>query len=413
MFSFQLSAEQQEFRDTVRDFVTREVTPVANHPDRLQAEDTHFVPAILEQASQMGLRTLALSEALGGAGADHLTACVVTEELAAGDIGFAATLARTSELGHVLFDLAMSDAQRKLFLSKYLEDDNFHLAYAGSDIDADDGGWNYHRKDKSEVEIPVAAVKQGSDLVLNGTYAFVANAPLAKLIAVQVKTDPKASGLTGAAIVLVAAGTAGMTVKEPGKVETDANGEQVYRWFHGTGGSVTFKDCKVPEANVLAGRSQLYGAAAASGRGSPLVQALNLGVGRAAYDAAVNYTRIRIQGGHPIIEHQAIGTILAEIAIRLETSRNLVWKAAFAADHPDEYPGVSELPLQTMAKAYTSHAVHEAALLAAECFGAMGVMKDMPLQKYVHDSLVFVHSDTSNATAKLRVAEAIAGFARA
>ena len=130
MFSFQLSAEQQEFRDTVRDFVTREVKPVANHPDRLQAQDTHFVPAILEQASQMGLRTLALSEAAGGAGADNLTACVVTEELAAGDIGFAATLARTSELGHVLFDQAMSEAQRKQFLAKYLEDDNFQGSHS-------------------------------------------------------------------------------------------------------------------------------------------------------------------------------------------------------------------------------------------------------------------------------------------
>ena len=251
MFSFQLSAEQQEFRDTVKDFVKREVKPVANHPDRLQAEDPHFVPAILEQASQMGLRTLALSEDLGGAGADYLTSCVLAEELAAGDIGFAATLARTSELGHVLFDQAMSEAQRKQFLSKFLEDDHFHLAYAGSDVECDDGGWNYHRAEKSEVEVPVVATKQGDDLVLNGTYAFVANAPLAKLIAVQVKTDAKAVGLAGVQIVLVPAGTPGMSVKEPAKVETDANGEQYYRWFHGTGAAVSFKDCKVPAANVL------------------------------------------------------------------------------------------------------------------------------------------------------------------
>ena len=412
MFSFQLSAEQQEFRDAVKDFVTNEVKAVANHPDRLQAEDPHFVPAILEQASQMGLRTLALSEARGGAGADHLTACVLAEELAVGDVGFAATLARTSELGHVLFDEAMSDAQRAQFLKSYVEDDNYHLAYAGSDIEADDGGWNYHRKDKSEVEIPVVATKAGNDLVLNGTYAFVANAPLAKLFAVQVKTDPKATGLTGAVIVLVPAGTAGLTVKEPAKVETDADGEQYYRWFHGTGGAVSFKDVKVPAANVLAGRTQLFGAAAASGRGSPLVQALNVGLGRAAYESAIDYAKIRVQGGLPIIQHQAVGNILAEIAIRLETSRNLVWKAAWAADHADEYASISELPLQIMAKAYVSHAIHEAALLAAECFGAMGVMKDMPQPHYVHHALVFAHSDPSNSTAKLRVAEAIAEFKR-
>mgnify|MGYP006281223211 CR=1 FL=1 len=411
MFSFQLSAEQQEFRDTVKDFVTREVKPVAVHPDRLQAFDTHFVPAILEQASQMGLRTLALSEDNGGAGADTLTSCILAEELAVGDIGFAATLARTSELGHILFDQAMSDAQRKAFLDKFVSDDNFHLAYAGCDRECDDGGWNYHRADKSEVEIPVTAVKQGNDLVLNGSYAYVANAPLAKLIAVQVTTDAKAKGLGAAAIVLVPAGTAGMTVKEPGKVET-IDGEQYYRWFHGTGGSVTFKDCKVPAANVLAGRTQLYGAAVAEGRGSPLEQALNVGLGRAAFEAAVEYSKIRIQGGRPIVEHQAIGNILAEIAIRLENARNLVWKAAWASDHPEDYVNVSELPLQAMAKAYTAPAVHEAALLAAECFGGSGVMLDMPQPHYVHNALVFLHSDTAVSTLKLRVAEAIAGFKR-
>ena len=249
--------------------------------------------------------------------------------------------------------------------------------------------------------------------MLNGTYAFVANAPLAKLIAVQVKTDAQAVGLAGVQIVLVPAETLGMSVKEPAKVETDANGEQYYRWFHGTGAAVSFKDCKVPAANVLAGRSQLFGAAAASGRGSPLVQALNVGLGRAAYEAAIDYARIRVQGGRPIIEHQAVGNILAEVAIRVETSRDLVWKAAYAADHPDDYASISALPLQTMAKAYVSHAIHEAALLAAECFGAMGVMKDMPQPHYVHNALVFVHSDTSNSTMKLRVAEAIADFKRA
>ncbi len=406
MVSFQLSPEQQEFRDTIRDFVTREVKPVAIHPDRTQVPDPHFPPAILAQASQMGLRTFALSEAAGGAGADVLTSCIVAEELAFGDIGFAATLARTSELGHVLFDEAMSEAQRKQFLPKFLEDDSFYLAYAGADRNGEDGEWNYHRADKCAVDIPVTATKQGSELVLDGTYEFVSDAPLAKLFAVQVRTDP-----LNAAIVLVPAGTAGMTVKEPPKLQT-VNGEQYYRYFHGTGGAVTFKGCRVPAGNVLEGRKQLFGAAAANGCGSPLEQALNLGVGRAAYEAAVDYAKVRVQGGRRIVEHQAIGNFLAEMALRMETARNLVWKAAWAADHADDYVNISELPLQIAAKAYVSRAVHEVALMAMECFGGMGVMIDMPLAKYVHEALVFVHSDVSNATAKLRVAEAIAGFAR-
>ena len=85
MYNLHLTAEQLEFRDTVRDFVEREIKPVALHPDRLQPFDKPLLAGLLEKASQMGLRTLALPEDAGGAGADTLTTCIVLEELAAGE----------------------------------------------------------------------------------------------------------------------------------------------------------------------------------------------------------------------------------------------------------------------------------------------------------------------------------------
>ena len=94
----------------------------------------------------MGLRTLALSEDRGGAGADHLTCCIVTEELAAGDADIAAVLSTTSWLGHLLFDHVMNDAQREHFLPKFVCDDRFHLAFAGHETQTDTRlGVNYHR----------------------------------------------------------------------------------------------------------------------------------------------------------------------------------------------------------------------------------------------------------------------------
>jgi alkylation response protein AidB-like acyl-CoA dehydrogenase len=142
--------------------------------------------------------------------------------------------------------------------------------------------------------------------------------------------------------------------------------------------------------------------------------AINLGIGRAAYEAAVEYAKIRRQGGRNIIEHQAIGTKLADCAIKLELARTMIWKAAWALDHPDAVAGrsVSELPLHTIARVHTAEAVNEVTLLSAECFGAMGVMRDMPLQKYVHDAMVFLHSEETGGAAKLAVAETIAGYQR-
>lgn len=71
-----------------------------------------------------------------------------------------------------------------------------------------------------------------------------------------------------------------------------------------------------------------------------------------------------------------------------------------------------DLPLQTIAKVFTSEVVHEITLSAAECFGAMGVMRDMPLQKYVHDALIFLHHEVSNSVARFQIAEALAGYQR-
>jgi alkylation response protein AidB-like acyl-CoA dehydrogenase len=141
---------------------------------------------------------------------------------------------------------------------------------------------------------------------------------------------------------------------------------------------------------------------------------MNLGVGRAAYEAALGYAQLRVQGGRRIIEHQAIGTKLAEIAIRLEVARSVVWQAAWASDHPEAYSdrSLADLPLAAMAQVFTAETIYQVTKDAAEVFGAMGVMKDMPLQKYVRDALIFLHSGHGAGDAKLRIAEALAGYQR-
>jgi alkylation response protein AidB-like acyl-CoA dehydrogenase len=415
MYSLYLTAEQLEFRDTVRDFVEREIKPAALHPDRLQPFEKPLLADLLEKASQMGLRTLALSEEAGGAGADTLTACIVLEELAAGDVDIAAALGQTALLGRELFAAEMTATARERFLPQFVEDDNCHLALAGARNAA--VGWCYHRPLSAEAGAELTAVKQDGDWVINGTVSYVANAPIAKLFAVQARTDAKKAGMQGVSTVLVPRDTAGLTVHDTIRAigGTAAGGDPGIRWHHGPGAAVVFKDCKVP-ANHLVGKQgqTLLAGGAPPTRGDPPLAAINLGVGRAAYEAAVEYAKLRRQGGRNIIEHQAIGTKLADCAIKLEVARTMIWKAAWTADHPAAVAdrSVSELPLHTIARVFTAEAVHEVTLYAAECFGAMGVMRDMPLQKYVHDGMVFLHSEETDATAKLQIAEALAGYWR-
>ena len=403
MYNLHLSPEQLEIRDTVRDFVTREIKPVALKAERLDVCDRSLLMAQIDAASQLGLRTLALSEERGGAGADHLTCCIVTEELAAGDADIAATLTETSRLAHLLFDRAMNGAQRDHFLPKFLNDDRYHLAFAGHEGETDTRlGVNYHRPAATETAVKTTAVKASDgDWMVNGDKDCVANAPIAALFAVLVAIP----GRPGPYVLLVPADAAGLSVRAHDKA-----------WQHGACGEVTFKDCRVPAGHLLgdAAAAQLTGADA-PGRGNPLFQALNLGIGRAAYEAALDYAHLRVQGSRPLVEHQAIATKLAEIAIKLEVARAAVWQAAWASDHPEAIAdrSLSALPLTTVAQVFTSEMMLKAAKDAAEVFGAMGVMRDMPLQKYVHAARVCLHSGDGNTDAKLRIAEVLAGYRRA
>ena len=392
MFNLHLSPEQLEFRDTVRDFVEDVVKPVTLKADRLDLSDRSLPMDVLRKASQMGLRTLALPEDLGGVGADALTACIVTEELAVGDTDVAAVLAETSSLGLRLFG-AMTPEQRERFGSAFLEDDDYHLALACREPGGNSSlGINYHRP-AAAMPLATTATRDGHDFIINGVKDCAANAPIAKLIAVEAQTDK------GAALLLVPRETAGLTVTE----------QPEPRWYHGSCGQVSLKDVRVPAANLLS-----LGGSSDIGRGIPLAQALNIGIGRAAYEAALDYSGLRVQGGRRIVEHQAIGTKLAEIAIRLEVARGAVWRAAWAADHPEATADRSlpDLPLTTIAKVFTAETIYRAAKDAAECFGAMGVMRDMPLQKYIHDAMICLHTGDGNSDDKLRIAEALANYRR-
>jgi alkylation response protein AidB-like acyl-CoA dehydrogenase len=397
-YSLHLSAEQLEIRDTVRDFVAQEIKPFAIRSERLEALDRSLPLPLLEAASQLGLRTLALSEELGGAGADNLTACIVAEELAAGDPDIAAVLGETSRLAHLLFDRAMTAEQRERFLLTFLADDRYHLALADEEPGDDDGlGIDYHRPGTIERAVKTTATRSKSDWIINGAKDCVANAPLARLLAVTARTD----SADGIVTILVPHDAPGVTVRAH---------EDGDRWFHGACGEVVLENCRVPTDNLLAS----FGAGMDDGRGAPLAQSINLGIGRAAYAAALDYVQLRVQGGRRIVEHQAIGAKLAEIAVRLEVARVTLWQAAWASDHPQAQADRSlpDLPLTTVAKVFCSEAIYRAAKDAAECFGAMGVMRDMPLHKHVRDALISLHAGGRNSDGKLAIAEALAGYRR-
>lgn len=411
MYNLHLTPEQIEFRDAIRDFVEREVKPAAIDPKRLEPFEKPLMTGFLDQLAQMGLRSLALPESAGGAGADLLTCCVLLEEIAAGDVDLAMVLGETALLAQAVHD-AMNDAQRKNWLPKFESKDRFHLALIARDDDAG-LGWSYHQAVPADAEVigapEVIAERDGKGWRISGLAPFVANAPVAGLFIVQAKIADEPGTVT----VLIGSDASGLSMDD--ELPAFGGGGERTRWHHGAVAAVTLKDCKVGEADVLAAdAAHRLLQSSLTARRTVLTAAVNVGVARAAYEAAVDYAKMRWQGGRHIVEHQAIGMKLADVAIQLEAARALVSKAAWIADHPEAVGdrSVNDLPWPVVARSFTAHALHRATLESAECFGAMGVMRDMPLQKYVHDTLVLQHSVDCDLAAPLVVAETVAGYAR-
>lgn len=411
MYNLQLTPEQIEFRDAVRDFVNREVKPAAIDPKRLEPFEKPLMTGFLDQLAQMGLRGLALPEEAGGAGADLLTTCVLLEEIAAGDVDLAMVLGETALLARAVHD-AMSDGQRQRWLPRFEANDRFHLALIARDDDAE-RGWSYHQAMPAAADIPgapeVIAERDGNGWVISGLAPFVANAPVAGLFIVQAKI---ADG-PGTVTALIGGDAPGLSIDD--ELPAFGGGGERTRWHHGAVAAVTLNNCRVADDDVLAAdavRRMLQSGLTA--RRTVQTAAANIGVARAAYEAAVDYAKMRWQGGRHIVEHQAIGMKLADVAIQLEAARALTHKAAWITDHPDAVGErhVSDLPWAVVARTFTAHSLHRATLEAAECFGAMAVMRDMPLQKYVHDTLVLQHAVDCDLAAPLVVAEAVAGYSR-
>ncbi len=406
MVDLHLSPEQIEFREMVRNFAANEIRPIALKPERLEAFAKPFLEDLLSEASALGLRTLMLSEDAGGVGGDMLSACIVLEELATGDVDISVAMGRTMLLAHELFDVVqMSDGQRKKFLDAFHNDQTVHLAYTGGDPNAA-LGWHYHDGAVSDDAVLPSANADGDDYVIDGTIEHVANAPIAKLFAVEVNTG------SGASVLLVPRDTDGLSVSEPSDV---VRGEFV-RWHHGTAAKVEFKSCRVPKENLLGvdGKNSVHSSDYFV-RDRLQRAAINLGLGQVAFETTVDYAHIRHQGAKNIVEHENIGAKIADMASKLELARTMIWKAAWAIENPDAVGqgSLSNLPLDIVASTYTAQSVLEISEIATECFGAMGVMRDMPLHQFVHDSLVFAHGDGHDIATVLRIAESAVGYSRA
>jgi alkylation response protein AidB-like acyl-CoA dehydrogenase len=389
---FQLSEEQLHWRSVARDFVKEVIEPDVLRRDRLPTAAERIPWDWIRAADALGLRTLGVSPEFGGAGADIMTMCVVGEELGVGDLGFAVIMDQCWKTAH-LFKDAMTPEQQARFIPPFVADPEATTAIGITEEGVGSDHQGYH--DTPEIALHMSAVRDGDTYVLNGTKRYISNGSMAKLYFIVARTDMSSTLSEGGAVFVIPHDTPGFRVG----------------FFHekssqrlATNGTFHLEDCRVPADNLLVGEGMLGQLRSKYLPGSKAEAAATvLGVGRAAYEYALSYSKQRVQGGKPIIEHQAVALMLGRMAMLIDAARLQIWKAAWHADQHDPDARVYGL----LAKVNSSEVAFEVCRLAAEVLGGASIMYEHPVEKYMRDAASFLHSDGTNQICLLRAVRAI------
>jgi len=395
VFDVRLSPEQREFRELARKFAQEEIKPKAMALDRETDWEKRVPWELLKQGSQLGFRTFVLKEENGGAGmSDHLTSCLVAEELAAGELGTAYYFMLTARRARDWFELRMTPEQQAYFIPKFVADDLFFTTVAIHEPETD-FGFDYYTETPDWVRFRTRAVEQADgSWIINGAKAYQTVGYLAKLIVVRAQTP------AGVQSFLVEGDAPGLTRRPLSKLG---------RRVGDNAAEIHFDNVHVRKGWIMPpapkGRTDMGT--------HPEIAALTLGLGRAAFEETFRYAQERVSGGKPIIRHQAVGIALADMAMNLEAARRLIWTAAWVKDHPEAIAdgSMAALPYEHMATAFTGTAVQRLTEQALELFGGAGVIQGMPIEKYVRDAHVQKHVSFPYPT-RFKITEALAGFQR-
>ncbi|BGP28412.1 hypothetical protein JCM10296v2_000144 [Rhodotorula toruloides] len=351
--TFELSEEQVGIRDLARSFTANEIIPVAAEYDRTMK----YPWEVIKKAHAEGLLNVHVPEEYGGAGLSVMSSSIVSEELAYGCTGIQ-TAIEANGLASAPLIVAGSDAQKRSYLGR-LTEEPLMCAYgvsepgAGSDV----------------ASIKTKAVREGDKFVLNGQKCWITNGGVANWYFVLAKTDPSAKPHKALSGFIVDASTPGITVENKlinmGQRCSDTR-------------IINFENVVVPKENLLGREGDGFKIAmGAFDITRPLVASGAVGLAQRALAEAAKYAHDRKTFGVPIIQHQAIGTLLAEMAIGVETARNAVWRAACAKDNND--PRTTYLA--SVAKAYASRVAVTNADKCVQIHGGAGYNTEYPAEK--------------------------------
>jgi acyl-CoA dehydrogenase len=366
MFNPSLGDEHKALRRLARQFARNEIAPVAAEADRTE----EYPWELVEKAHAIGLINITVPEEYGGGGLGYFEDCLVAEELAAACAGVYSSFV-ASTLGLTPLNIAATPDQMERLMKPFCAEPAlaaFCLTEpgAGSDVAC----------------VRTRAMRDGDVYVLNGTKRFITNGGLAKMYTVTATLDPELRH-KGLILLVVPSDLPGLSIgkKEEKMGQRAADTREVI-----------FEDVRVPVENRLGEEGEGFHLVMETlDRIRAEVAAAAVGTGRAAMEAALQYAKDREQFGRPIASFQAIQFKLADMAIKVEAARLLVWQAAWLADH-----GQRNSYESAIAKCFAADSAMQITTEAVQVFGGYGYIREYPVEKYMRDAkLLQIYEGTS------------------
>jgi short-chain 2-methylacyl-CoA dehydrogenase len=370
---FDLSAEQELIRKTVRDFALERVAPMAEELDR----EHRFPYELVQEMAELGLMGIPIPQEYGGGGGDTLSYAIAIEELTRVDSSVAITVAAHTSLGTMPIYLYGTEEQKREWLPDLASGRKlaaFGLTEPGAGSDAGAARTRAELRD--------------GQWVIDGSKIFITNAgtDLSACVTITALTgDEEISNL------IVPNGTPGYEISAP---------MEKMGWRASDTRELSFHGCAVPEGNLLGERGHgLRQFLEILDGGRISVAAMGVGLAQGAYDLAFEHARRREQFGRPIAEFQAVRFRLADMATEIEAGRGLAYKAAWLKDAGRPFAREA-----AMAKLYTGELSNRAVNWSLQIHGGYGYMNESPISRLYRDQKILEIGEGTNEVQRMVIA---------
>ncbi len=373
-----LSEDHRAVQDAVRAYVQDRIAPNAAAWDKSH----HFPAAELKGLAELGCYGVAVPTDYDGAGMDYLALAIILEEVAAGDGGTSTPVSvNNCPVCSILMAFA-NEEQKQQFLKPLARGDMLGaFCLTEPHVGSEAGG------------LKTTAVREGDEYVLNGVKQFITSGKYGDVAIVMAVTD-KAAGKKGISAFLVPTSTPGYVV---------ARLEDKMGQHSSDTAQILFENCRIPVAYRLGEEGQGLKIALSGLEGGRIgIGSQSLGMARAAFEAALAYSKDRVAFGVPIFQHQAVQFRLAEAATQIEAARQLIWHAASLKD-----AGLPCLKEAAMAKLFASEMAEKVCSIAIQTFGGYGYVSDFPVERIARDVRVCQIYEGTSDVQKILIGRAL------